>query len=113
LINLLKVNATTEILFDADPFYVKDELKEAGYFFRKYRKLFQVTDKGIGCHRLKRAIRKLACVGVAKNILVKSKVLSDVLETQVARITKENALDTVIVMPDEKLLSPFAGEYAH
>lgn len=103
LINLLKINAPTEILFDADPFYVKDELKEAGYFFRKYRKLFQVTDKAL-LPQIETGRKKINVVGVAKNI-GQVKVLSDVLKHKLC-ITKENALDTVIVMPDEKLLSP-------
>jgi ATP-dependent helicase/nuclease subunit B len=103
LINLLKVNATTEILFDADPFYVKDELKEAGYYFRKYWKLFQVTDKAL-VPQIETGDKKISIVGVAKNI-GQVKVLSDVLKHKL-RVTKENALDTVIVMPDEKLLSP-------
>jgi len=103
LINLLKLNAPTQVMYDVDPFYVKNELHEAGYYFRKYKSLFQWSDKTL-LPQIETGDKTISIIGVAKSI-GQVKVLSDVLKHKLG-VTKENALDTVIVMPDEKLLSP-------
>lgn len=102
IIHLLR-GKKAEIFWDADAYYVNDEMQEAGYFFRKYAKQFKIPES-----TWKTSIannqRKVTIIGAAKNI-GQVKVAADVLARQLA-INETNALNTVVVVPDEKLLLP-------
>lgn len=101
--NLLKQKRNTEIISDTDVYYVKNELNEAGYFFRKYKTLLGITEKHT-VNEISGREKKIKIIGVAKNI-GQVKVAADILQNKL-QVSNETALETVVVVPDEKLLLP-------
>lgn len=93
----------TEIIWDADKYYVNDELMEAGYYFRKYNSKFRIKKDEI-VDEIRTTPKQLQVIGAAKNI-GQVKVVADILQHKLG-IDETNALDTVVVVPDEKLLGP-------
>jgi hypothetical protein len=106
----LQLEKQATFFWDADRFYVNDEMQEAGHFFRKYREVFKIGAKDLK-EDLVNAPREIQIVGAAKN-LGQVKVVADVLQNKL-KLDKETALDTVIVVPDEKLLSPLIAHLPH
>ncbi len=96
-------NATAEILWDADKYYVNDEMHEAGFYFRKYKSKFHVAEKDL-VNEILANEKKIQIIGAAKNV-GQVKVVADILQNKL-KLDNNTALDTVIVVPDEKLLSP-------
>ncbi|MES2619420.1 MAG: PD-(D/E)XK nuclease family protein [Bacteroidota bacterium] len=99
--HLLQTNA--QMLWDADEYYVKDEMNEAGFFFRKYLSKFRI-DKEQFHKEIAELPKNISVIGAAKN-MGQVKVVADILQNKL-RLTEKEFLDTVIVVPDEKLLSP-------
>ncbi len=97
--------ATTnaEVIWDADNYYVRDEMKEAGLFFRQYKSKFRTGDKNF-TDGISTTPKKIQIIGAAKNV-GQVKVVADILQNQL-QLNETNSLETVIVVPDEKLLSP-------
>lgn len=106
IIEHLLAVANAEVVCDADNYYVRDEMNEAGTAFRKYKSKFRVREeyftKGIST-----TDKKISIIGAAKNV-GQVKVAADILQNQL-QLNETNALDTVIIVPDEKLLSPLIG----
>ncbi len=103
IISHLTATTNAEVIWDADNYYVRDEMKEAGLFFRQYKSKFRTGDKVFtdGISNTKKTIQ---IIGAAKNV-GQVKVTADILQNQL-QLNETNALETVIVVPDEKLLSP-------
>ncbi|MCX6199955.1 MAG: PD-(D/E)XK nuclease family protein [Bacteroidetes bacterium] len=93
----------TEILWDADKYYVNDELQEAGMFFRKHKSKFRISESDL-VNEIATREKKIQIIGAAKNI-GQVKAMADILQNKL-QLNSESSLDTVIVVPDEKLLSP-------
>ncbi len=93
----------TEILWDADKYYVNDELQEAGMFFRKHKSKFRIPETDL-VNEIATREKKIQIIGAAKNI-GQLKVMADILQNKL-QLNSDSSLDTVIVVPDEKLLSP-------
>ena len=92
-----------EIIWDADSYYVDNELNEAGQFLRKYRKEWSIRDfKNCEPH-LETIDRKIHIVGVAKNIgqaFVAGSVIDQLAQTE------KDLTSTSLVLCDEQLLMP-------
>ncbi len=106
----LQLQKQATFYWDADRFYVNDEMQEAGHFFRKYREVFKISGKDLK-EELVSGVRHIEIVGAAKN-LGQVKVVADVLQNKL-KLNKDTALDTVVVVPDEKLLSPLIAHLPH
>lgn len=103
IISHLLVAASTNVIWDADNYYVRDEMNEAGAPFRKYKTKFKVGEDTFLNH-ISTAEKRIQIIGAAKNV-GQVKVVADILQNQLA-LNENTALDTVIIVPDEKLLSP-------
>ncbi len=103
IISHLIATTNAEVIWDADNYYVRDEMKEAGLFFRQYKSKFRTGDK-VFTDGISTTKKKIQIIGAAKNV-GQVKVVADILQNQL-QINELNALETVIVVPDEKLLSP-------
>ncbi|MBK8659721.1 MAG: PD-(D/E)XK nuclease family protein [Bacteroidetes bacterium] len=113
VIRYLKSVSSTTILADADKYYVQDEAMEAGFYFRKFKSLFSLSSQQLSDNISTRPMH-IEVIGTAKNI-GQVKVAGDILQN---RISKEYYVpsDTVVVIPDEKLLGSMVAhipaEYA-
>jgi CRISPR/Cas system-associated exonuclease Cas4 (RecB family) len=102
-INYLLQHSKAEIVWDADKYYVNDEMHEAGFFFRKYKTKFRIAEKDL-VNEIATKAKAIQIIGAAKNV-GQVKVVADILQNKL-RLDTISALDTVIIVPDEKLLSP-------
>ncbi len=95
-------NGKAEIIFDADEYYVNDELQEAGLFLRqlKKKKHFAPFFDTIGKHF--QGKKKIDIYAVPKNV-GQCKLAGNLLSTI---DSKENFKDTAVVLADENLLLP-------
>lgn len=96
-------NAQAELLWDADNYYVRNEMNEAGTYFRKNRAKLRQSEKSF-TNGISKGVKTIQIIGTAKNV-GQVKVVADILQTQL-QLNETTALETVIVVPDEKLLSP-------
>src|ERR1043165_37084 len=103
VIDHLLATTNAEVIWDADNYYVRDEMKEAGLFFRKYRSRFRVGEKNF-TDGINTTSKNIQIIGAAKNV-GQVKVVADILQNQL-KLDEATALDTVVVVPDERLLSP-------
>ncbi len=103
VISHLVTTTNAEVIWDADNYYVPDEMKEAGLFFRQYKSKFRTGDK-VFTDGISTTKKKIEIIGAAKNV-GQVKVAADILQNRL-QLNETNALETVIVVPDEKLLSP-------
>lgn len=103
VIEHLQRQYNTTLIWDADKYYVADEMMEAGYYTRKYLSKLRIKKEDI-VDEIRTGPKKLQVIGAAKNI-GQVKVVADILQHKL-QINETNALDTVVVVPDEKLLSP-------
>lgn len=101
--NYLQQNAETEIIWDADKYYVNDPLMEAGHYIRKYIPQYGIRKDEL-IDEMRTTPKNIQVIGAAKNI-GQVKVMADILQHRL-NVNETNALDTVVVVPDEKLLSP-------
>lgn len=99
----LTQKSEAQILWDADKYYVNDELQEAGMFFRKHKSKFKIPDTDL-VNEIATREKKIQIIGAAKNI-GQVKVMAAILQNKL-QLNCDSSLDTVIVVPDEKLLSP-------
>ncbi|MBL7779291.1 MAG: PD-(D/E)XK nuclease family protein [Chitinophagales bacterium] len=99
-IEWLKQAVPLKIYNDADSFYVKNNVREAGYFFRKHHKLLQMSEAPLQNELLTRK-RSVDVVGAPK---LYSQVNATISTLQQWQITDTEWRDTVVVVPDEKLL---------
>ncbi len=95
-------NANAELIWDADNYYVRNTMNEAGNFFRKNRIKFRQSEKNYG-NGISTGKKHVQIIGTAKNV-GQVKVVADILQNKL-EVNEQTALDTVIVLPDEKLLS--------
>ncbi|MFN8323135.1 MAG: PD-(D/E)XK nuclease family protein [Chitinophagales bacterium] len=103
VISHLKQNAVTCLIWNADTYYVKDEMNEAGLFFRKYKSQFNIDDSCF-INEISTAQKRIKAIGAAKNV-GQVKVVADILQNKL-QLDEEDLRNTVVVIPDEKLLSP-------
>ncbi|HLP22217.1 MAG TPA: PD-(D/E)XK nuclease family protein [Chitinophagales bacterium] len=106
VITWLLNHTTAEVIWDADNYYVRDEMKEAGSFFREYKNKLRTGEKQF-TNGISTTLKKVQVIGAAKNV-GQVKVVADILQNQL-KLNEENAIDTVVVVPDEKLLSPLVA----
>lgn len=98
------VDKGSQMIWDGDEYYVNNETQEAGEFFREYQR--HETLKQTFTHNFPsnfRSNKSIKVLGAAQPI-GQAKLLGQVLQQEL-----ENGLvpeDTLIVLPDEKLLMP-------
>ncbi len=92
-----------ELVWDADKYYLNDPLNEAGYFFRKYLSKFKISETVLK-DEIATGSKAIEVIGAAKNI-GQVKVVADLLQNRL-HLDEHTAMETVVVVPDEKLLSP-------
>lgn len=90
------------MLFDADEYYVKDELHEAGFFMRQLEKKphFETSFKALSQHF--KASKKISIYAVPKNV-GQAKLAGKLLKEA---SSANNYRDTAVVLADENLLLP-------
>lgn len=103
VIDFLRANSRVQMIWDADKYYVDDENFEAGFYFRKHKSKYRIFEKA-WVNELTQHPMRIEVIGTAKNI-GQVKVATDILQN---RLYNDNAdySDTVIIVPDEKLLAP-------
>lgn len=92
-----------EVIWDADKYYVNNTINEAGKYFREHLTLFKQKEKSL-TDGISTGEKHIKIIGAAKNV-GQVKVAANILQNEL-EITAASALETVIVLPDEKLLSP-------
>lgn len=101
LITELKKQQCCDVFFDADNYYLKDEMQESGIFMRRLSKkeAFQpfkyVTDK------FKQQSKQITIYGIPQNV-GQAKYLDELL----VNIPQEEQSNTAVVLADENLLVP-------
>lgn len=103
VVSHLQQHYNTTLIWDADKYYVADGMMEAGYYTRKYISKLRIKKEDI-VDEIRTSPKKVQVIGAAKNI-GQVKVVADILQHKL-QIDETNALDTVVVVPDEKLLGP-------
>lgn len=92
-----------QVFWDTDAWYVKDAEREAGFFFRKY---FE-TWKGNMPYCENQLLKKNAnveVISVARSV-GQAKVAVELITNRL-QLTDADAINTAIILPDEKLLQP-------
>lgn len=98
------VDKGSQMIWDGDEYYINNETQEAGEFFREYQR--HETLKQTFTHNFPsnfRSSKSIKVLGAAQPI-GQAKLLGQILQQEL-----ENGLvpeDTLIVLPDEKLLMP-------
>lgn len=92
-----------EVIWDTDPYYLDDELNEAGYFFRKYRREWPIKTFNYSAPMLNRPEQNIHMIGVAKN-MGQAQYAGSLLDTLAKSDPKLE--QTAVVLCDEKLLMP-------
>jgi CRISPR/Cas system-associated exonuclease Cas4 (RecB family) len=102
-------NENAEVYWDLDDYYVNNKSQEAGKFFRQYQdhRIFRntfATEMPSNFHNKKTGSTnsKIKLYGAAQPI-GQAKLMSEILEKQLKDFRPE---ETLIVLPDEKLLIP-------
>ncbi len=113
LISLHVERGLSEVYWDVDEYYLNDNKQEAGKFFREYQthptlgKTFPgdvPANFTSGLHEADGSTKKSIRVFGAAHPLSQAKLMAQVLQEQIKKgIDPEN---TIIVLPDEKLLLP-------
>lgn len=99
----LEKRGKAELIWDADPYYVENEINEAGHFLRQFKKEWSIRELNICEPHLTNTERKIHIVGVAKNLgqaLVAGSILDDLSKTE------PDLTSTSLVLCDENLLMP-------
>lgn len=103
-----KYNA--QVFWDIDDYYINNDTQEAGKFFREYQqhpilgKTFgSDTPSNFSTKKIITDVAKVKLYGAAQPI-GQAKLMAQVLHEQLA--TKMNPEETLVVLPDEKLLLP-------
>jgi len=94
----------SQMIWDGDEYYVNNEAQEAGEFFREYKQL-EVLKQTFSQHFPAnfRSTKSIKVLGAAQPI-GQAKLLGQILEEELDKgLVPE---DTLIVLPDEKLLMP-------
>lgn len=89
-----------EIIWDADEWCLDDEMQEAGYFMRRWRKSYGAKDfrfVGDSLQKEKKIINVFGVNGIRGQARLAGELLSGV---------GKNTSDTAVVLPDESLLLP-------
>ena len=107
MLDYFKLQHTAHLIWDADTYYVSDAMNLAGHFFRKYAAHYGISNKTY-INDISTTPKNITIIGAAKNV-GQVKVVADILQNKL-KLTDADALDTVIVLPDEKLLSPLIAE---
>lgn len=103
-INYLVREMKAHVITDGDAYYIKDEQQEAGLIFRKHKHLYKAAT-GEWPNDMLIKERRIEVVGAAKNI-GQVKVLADILQNRIKQNDDLDFTDTVVVVPDERVLSP-------
>jgi RecB family exonuclease len=91
------------VYWDTDEYYIKNSEREAGYFFRKYFAEWKGNMKY--CEKQITTIPKeIEIVSVARSV-GQAKVAVEII-TNKLKLSNENAINTALILPDEKLLQP-------
>lgn len=99
--SLIKQNKA-EIIWDADAYYLDDELQESGYFLRQYKEKPIFSPFNWVSDKFNTTKKKITIVGIPQNI-GQAKYISTLLAT----ISNTNDYkDTAIVLADENMLVP-------
>lgn len=94
-----------EICWDADEYYMKDELQEAGKFLRGYRKSGKFGEMKWISQDFKTGEKKIEVIGVPQQI-GQAKIAGQILADILSGPDGFAASDTAVVLADENLLMP-------
>ena len=103
IIHTLQKKYNAHFIADADDYYIKDEVQEAGRFLRKYQSGINISSPG-EVNNLSSSSLNIQIVGNARN-MGQIKVATDILSNKLA-LNPEAEKETVIIVLDEKLLNP-------
>ncbi len=103
VIDYLRLNSHLHMIWDADKYYVDNEKFEAGFYFRKHKSKYKISEKA-WVNELTQHPMNIEVIGTAKNI-GQVKVVADILQNKLQK-DKADYSDTVVIIPDEKLLAP-------
>ena len=105
IIGHLLDNGKAEIRWDADEYYMQDDLQEAGRFLRGYRRSGKFGEMKWVSQDFATGAKKIEVIGVPQQIgqaKVAGQILSEILSGPQALA----ASDTAVVLADENLLMP-------
>jgi hypothetical protein len=109
IISFFVENYHAEVFWDTDAYYVNNKTQEAGVFFREYQEhpiLKKTFDSDIPSNlELKKTNNKAINLYGAAQPIGQAKLMAQILEEQYATGTL-NPEETLVVLPDEKLLIP-------
>lgn len=103
IIKHLHIHNKAQVFWDTDAWYVKDAEREAGYFFRKYFKTWK-GNMPYCENNLLIAKKNVEVISVARSV-GQAKVAVELITNRL-KLTDNNAINTAIILPDEKLLQP-------
>ncbi|MFN4235551.1 MAG: PD-(D/E)XK nuclease family protein [Bacteroidia bacterium] len=105
IIQFLMLHKKAELFWDADEYYMDNEIQEAGYFLRFYKqKWFDNKEQKFNWieNYWRKSEKTIEIIGTAKNIN-QVKAAGEILEKLES---KNNYQDTAVVLADENLLMP-------
>lgn len=103
IVQHLHVLNKATVYWDTDEYYIKNSEREAGYFFRKYFAEWKGNMKY--CEKqITTTQKEIEIVSVARSV-GQAKVAVEII-TNKLKLSNENAINTALILPDEKLLQP-------
>jgi len=102
IIQYLVEGHNAEIFWDMDSYFVDDDNQEAGYFFRKNQKKFQLNTSHWTENKLLDQEKSITIIG-AQSKISQAKILGIKLEKLRESVNEE---EIAVVLPDETLLFP-------
>lgn len=91
------------VYWDTDEYYIKNSEREAGYFFRKYFAEWKGNMKYFE-KQITTTQKEIEIVSVARSV-GQAKVAVEIISNKL-KLSNENAINTALILPDEKLLQP-------
>lgn len=104
VVKAIKEQASLEVIFDTDSYYIADEYQEAGNFFRGQGGKLKSDNKLWQTSLISTKEQNINIVGVAKNI-GQTKVVADILANKL-KLNADTEKETAVIVLDEKLLNP-------
>lgn len=100
IIDILRKSNLAEVVWDADEWYIKDEMQEAGHFIRKWLNKNPEFEGGFIENELAEGEKNITVIGVQGN-RAQARLAGEILSE-----IKESDPETAVVLPDESLLLP-------
>ncbi len=101
IISVLKKQKKCEVIFDADHYYLDDNIQESGLFLREWKKKDVFSPFNYISEKFKNSSKNIDVLGVPQNI-GQAKYLTNIL----SEINPQEFTETAVVLADENLLVP-------